>query len=99
MKLKSTLLKITIILFFSVFTAAVHAQTATPATPFSTPSDTTTAPPATAAAVNKVLCAGGQISLKGLGTAVSTNKYQWFKVDLSGQKKLVKETTGDNTYT
>jgi hypothetical protein len=65
------------------------------------PSDAVSAPPATAAAVGQVLCAGSTISLKGpTDPGSSYKKYQWYKLDANGNKTLVKDGTGtDNAYT
>jgi len=59
---------------------------------------TTTAPPATAAAVSKIYCAGTPINLTG-PTFTAGYKYDWYKIDQSGTAQLVKEGTADNTYT
>ncbi|MFD2144993.1 hypothetical protein [Mucilaginibacter antarcticus] len=63
------------------------------------PSDATTAPPATAAAVAKVLCAGSTISMSAPqdGT-VDFAKYHWYKIDANGNKQEVTAITG-RTYT
>ncbi|WP_345949759.1 hypothetical protein ABDD95_23205 [Mucilaginibacter sp. PAMB04274] len=105
MKNKSTLIKTVIIVLFSALSFSAAAQT-----PFSGPSDATTAPPTTATAVAQVLCSGSQILLKGPADATGTIKYQWYKTDNAGVKKLVKEginkdnaysetSTGDGYYT
>ena len=64
------------------------------------PSDGTSAPPASAASVSQVLCAGSTISLKGPVDASNANykRYQWYKLDSNGNKQLVKDST-DNSYT
>lgn len=63
------------------------------------PSDATTAPPTNASDVDQVLCFGSTISLKGpVDGGASYKKYQWYKLDASGNKQLVKEGT-DNSYT
>lgn len=63
------------------------------------PSDATTAPPTHASDVGQVLCFGSTINLKGpVDGGSSYKKYQWYKLDASGNKQLVKEGT-DNSYT
>ncbi|MBS7562789.1 hypothetical protein KHS38_00095 [Mucilaginibacter sp. Bleaf8] len=100
MKQKFTLIKLAIVAFLSAFSllAAAQSQTPTAASPFYTPSDATSAPPNAATDVGKVLCFGGTVTLKGNDAVVANNTYQWFKVNTSGQKVLVKEAIGDNTY-
>lgn len=94
MKPKFTLLKIAFFILFSALSATAFGQ----ATPFNIPSNTTTAPPTSATDVDKVLCFGGTINLKGRDPVVATNKYQWFKTNTSGVKVLVKEAVGNDTY-
>ena len=74
-------------------------STAASAQVASGPSDATTAPPATAAAVAKVLCAGTDISMSAPqdGT-VDFAKYHWYKIDVNGVKQEVTAITG-RTYT
>jgi len=94
---KFTLIKVAVIILFSALTLGAAAQTTTP---FSGPSDTTTARPTTAASVGQVLCAGSDVVLKGPADVTGTIKYQWYKIDMTGTKKLVKEGTNkDNAYT
>ena len=94
MKPQFTLLKTAIVILLSAVSYVASAQTATP---FSGPTDATTAPPATAAAVGQVLCSGSQILLKGPVTAGM--KYEWYKETNAGVKTLVKGPGTDNTYT
>jgi hypothetical protein len=63
------------------------------------PSDATTAPPAAATDVAKVLCAGTNISMSAPqdGT-VDFAKYHWYKIDANGNKQEVTTITG-RTYT
>jgi len=83
MKNSCTHLKATLTLVFTLIIATAFAQT-----PFSGPSDAVTAPPATAAAVQQVLCSGTQIQLNTAATAGYT--YQWYKKNPStGTMQLV----------
>ena len=85
------ILTITVIFFTIIPATAALAQTSLPG-----PTDATTAPPATANLVQKILTDGDKISLSA--AAVSGNGYQWFKKDASGNMQLVQQ--GDaNTYT
>lgn len=86
-----TILRASFTLLCSFAFCAVFAQQ-----PFAGPSDATTAPPALASAVQKVVNSNGTISLST--TAVSGNIYQWFKKDATGTMQLVQQGTG-NTYT
>jgi hypothetical protein len=63
------------------------------------PSDATTAPPASAASVGKILCYGQNVSLSGPEDAngVDFAVYNWYKLDASGNKQLTAITT--KTYT
>ena len=91
MKHTFTTLKATItLLLIAVFTTA-FAQA-----PFNGPSDAITAPPATAAAVQQVLCNGSQIQIKTTATAGYT--YQWYKKNSSGTMVLVQQGAS-STYT
>jgi len=91
MKNKLTKLKATLTLLLIVAASAAFAQT-----PFAGPSDNTTAPPATAAAVQQVICSSGQIQLKTTATAGYT--YQWYKKKTDGTMQLVQQGSS-NTYT
>jgi hypothetical protein len=70
------------------------AQTVTPAGPSL---DATTTPPTSVTSVGKIICYGSNITLSG---PTGADKYQWYKIDASGTKHLVKESTtsGDNLY-
>ena len=96
MKKHITLLKFAIVILLSSVSLIASAQTATP---FTGPTDATTAPPATAGAVGQILCYGSQITLKGPVDATGTIKYEWYKENTSGVKTLVKGPATDNTYT
>lgn len=63
------------------------------------PSDAVTAPPASAAAVGKILCAGQNISITGPTETANTDYavYHWYKIDANGNKQL-SSITG-KTYT
>ena len=85
----------TIILLALVLTVGIaKAQTPTG------PSDATTAPPATAGAVGKILCYGQGISITGPTETPTTDYalYHWYKIDASGVAKEVTTITG-KTYT
>ena len=62
---------------------------------FSGPSDSTTAPPATAALVGKIVNYGQTISISGPEDANNTDfaVYHWYKLDASGNKQLLTTTT------
>lgn len=78
----------------SAFSAQVNAQ----ATTVNGPSDNTTAPPTSASAVAQVLGTGSAISLKVGSTTNTTDiRYQWYKLDNTGTKKLVQDGS-DNTF-
>src|SRR6187402_975073 len=86
----------TIILLALVLTVGItKAQTA----PAAGPSDATSAPPATAASVGKVLCYGQNISITGPTETPTTDYavYHWYKIDANGNKQLTNVTT--KTYT
>jgi hypothetical protein len=92
MKKRSLTLSTILILLLSMVTFIASAQTAGP-------SDATTAPPATAGAVAKVLCYGSTISLSGpQDNGVDFAKYHWYKIDAAGVKQEVTSQTG-RTYT
>jgi hypothetical protein len=94
MKNNYTPIKTIIIILLSAFSFSAAAQT-----PFAGPSDAATAPPTTATSVAQVLCSGSQILLKGPADATGSIKYQWYKTDNAGVKKLVKEGVNkDNVY-
>jgi len=83
-------------LAFVSFTSLVYGQAAGP-------SDVTTSPPGTAAAVAKVYCAGSVITLTGPQDATLTpvadyTLYHWYKLDASNNPVLVTGQTG-RTYT
>jgi len=87
---KKTILKSLFTLLCSLAFCAVFAQK-----PFAGPSDATTAAPALASAVQKIVNSNGSISLST--AAVTGNTYQWFKKDATGTMQLVQQGTG-NTY-
>jgi hypothetical protein len=91
---KSSLTRSTIlILMLSMVTFIASAQVTTG------PSDATTPPPATAAAVAKVLCYGSPISMSGpQDNGVDFAKYHWYKIDPNGVRQEVTTQTG-RTYT
>lgn len=62
------------------------------------PSDNSSTPPSSSAAVSQVLASGNAISLKiGSTTTTATDvRYQWYKLDNTGTKRLVQDGT-DNT--
>jgi hypothetical protein len=92
MKKRSLTLSTILILLLSMVTFIASAQTAGP-------SDATTAPPATAGAVAKVLCYGSTISLSGpQDNGADFAKYHWYKIDAAGVKQEVTSQTG-RTYT
>jgi len=92
MKNNLTFLKAALTFLLVVVITSAFAQT-----PFSGPSDGTTAPPATAAAVSQVICNGSQIQLKTTATAGYT--YQWYKKNpVGGAMQMVQQGTS-NTYT
>ncbi|MBC7399286.1 MAG: hypothetical protein H7289_05020 [Mucilaginibacter sp.] len=94
MKKRSLTLTTILVLMLSMVTFIASAQVTTG------PSDATTPPPATAAAVAKVLCYGSPISLSGpqdVG-AVDFAKYHWYKIDPNGVRQEVTTQTG-RTYT
>lgn len=76
------------------FTNPANAQVVT----LNGPSDNSTAPPVSSAAVGQVLASGGVISLKiGSTTTTATGlRYQWYKLDNTGTKRLVQDGA-DNT--
>jgi hypothetical protein len=80
MKKTFTLLQASIIILMSTF-ISFKASAQAP-TFFSGPSDGTTAPPASAAAVGKIVCAGGTISLSAT-TPNPTSTYVWRKKNSS----------------
>ena len=63
------------------------------------PSDNRSIPPITSTAVSQVLASGGVISLKIGSTATTATdvRYQWYKLDNTGTKRLVQDGT-DNTF-
>jgi hypothetical protein len=76
-----------------IFSTQANAQT----TVVTGPSDNTTAPPTTASAVAQVLASGSAISLKMGSTTTATDvRYQWYKLDNTGAKRLVQDGA-DNT--
>jgi archaellin len=82
-----------LILLMALTTGAVFAQVT------AGPSDVTTAPPATTAGADKILCSGSTITLTGPQDAggVDYTKYHWYKIDPSGNKQ--EATTTGRTYT
>ncbi|WP_448702660.1 hypothetical protein ACFGVR_09935 [Mucilaginibacter sp. AW1-3] len=84
MKNKFTILKATLALLLTIIISSAFAQT-----PFSGPTDAVTAPPASAAAVQQVICNAGQIQLKTTPTAGYT--YQWYKKKPDGTMQLVQD--------
>ncbi len=92
MKQKSTTLKAALTILLTVIISAAFAQT-----PFTGPSDATTAPPATAAAVQQVLCNGTNVQLKTAATAGYT--YQWYKKNPVGGAMQLVQQGSSNTYT
>ncbi len=62
------------------------------------PSDNSSTPPSSSSAVSSVLATGGVISLKTGSTATTATdvRYQWYKLDNTGTKRLVQDGT-DNT--
>jgi hypothetical protein len=93
MKKRSLTLSTILILLLSMVTFIASAQVTTG------PSDATTAPPATASAVAKVLCYGSTISLTGpQDNGVDFTKYHWYKIDPNGVRQEVTTQTG-RTYT
>lgn len=90
-------------LLIALFTLALVSFTSMLYAQAPGPSDATTAPPATAAAVSKVYCAGSTITLTGPQDATATPvadyaKYHWYKLDAGGVKTEVTAMTG-KTYT
>ncbi|WCT10031.1 hypothetical protein [Mucilaginibacter jinjuensis] len=59
--------------------------------------DALTTPPAAATDVSKIYCDGSAINLTG-PAFIAGYKYDWYKIDNTGTKQLVKEGTTDNTY-
>jgi hypothetical protein len=93
MKKRSLTLSTILILLLSMVTFIASAQVTTG------PSDATTAPPATAGDVAKVLCYGSTISLTGpQDNGVDFTKYHWYKIDPNGVRQEVTSQTG-RTYT
>jgi len=92
MKRKFTPIKLLFSILFSLITIVASAQTATP---FQGPSDGTTAPPSSAAAVQKVICNGAQVVLTSSDVATT---YQWYKKTSTGTMQLV-QSSSSNTYT
>lgn len=93
MKKRSLTLSTILVLLLSMVTFIASAQVTTG------PSDATTAPPATANAVAKVLCYGSTISLTGpQDNGVDFAKYHWYKIDPNGVRQEVTSQTG-RTYT
>jgi hypothetical protein len=97
MKLKFTFLQLAFFTLFTILSAAAFAQVQ-PTPPGA--SDATTAVPTAnpAPGVAKILCSTETILLKSGEGANSAFKYQWYKVNSSGTKILVKETVGNDTY-
>ena len=93
-KKRTAKLQLVLILSSCIFFAKVSAQVTT----VTGPSDKTTTPPASASAVAQVLGTGSAISLKVGSTTTATDmRYQWYKLDNTGTKKLVQDGS-DNTY-
>jgi hypothetical protein len=92
MKTKPKTLKAVLTLLLTLIISVAVAQT-----PFSGPSDATTAPPATAAAVQQVICNGSQLQLKTAATAGYT--YQWYKKNPVGGAFQLVQQGSSNTYT
>jgi hypothetical protein len=92
MKRKFTPIKLLFSILFSLITIATSAQTATL---FSGPSDVATAQPASASAVQKLICNGAQIVLTSTDAATT---YQWYKKTSTGTMQLV-QSSSSNTYT
>src|ERR1700748_2078267 len=92
MKNKYIPLKAALTLMFAFIVATAFAQT-----PFSGPSDPTTAPPATPAAVQQVLCSGTQIQLNTAATAGYT--YQWYKKDPTTGNEVLVQSGSSPAYT
>ncbi|MGF7078659.1 hypothetical protein [Mucilaginibacter sp. UYCu711] len=93
MKKRSLTLSAILILLLSMVTFIASAQVT------AGPSDATTAPPATASAVAKVVCYGSTISLSGpQDNGVDFAKYHWYKVDPNGVRQEDTNQTG-RTYT
>lgn len=77
------------VLLLSAFVAGAQ----TPAQ-FQGPTDPVSPPPSSAASVNKILCYGGTIALKGPSDNNSSapyKTYQWYKINSSGVKQLVQQ--------
>jgi hypothetical protein len=96
--MKKILKNLTAVITILLFMVSLNASAQTIVTVTGPSEATTTAPPATTAAVSKIYCASGPISLTGPAFTAGY-KYDWYKIDNTGTKQLVKEGTTDNTYT
>lgn len=96
MKKNLTLLNLVITVLLSSVSAIAAAAAVTVTGPSK---DAVTSPPTQASDVAKVYCYGSLITLTG-PTDVTGNKYEWYKIDNTGTKQLVKEgINGDNVLT
>ncbi|NCD72060.1 hypothetical protein [Mucilaginibacter agri] len=95
MKKHFTLLNLAITVLLSSASLIASAAVVTVTGPSK---DALTTPPAQASDVSKVYCYGSKIILTG-PTDVTGNKYEWYKIDNTGTKQLVKEgINGDNGF-